>query len=123
MLGDDSDVMPQAQGGNKEAITLMFCNHCNNMMKPQEVDRRLIWWCAACEERQESKSPCVYRHDTEPHRVAAAAVTDAVDPTLPRTTQERCQNCHKNEAAFCPSNEPGSTTRYVCVFCRNTWVN
>ena len=80
--------------------------------------------CAVCRTCLLVCARCVYVSETTfDAKDKTVVVQDVIaDPTLPRTKDVNCPQCHHNEAVFISeSTEKGMTLYFNCVACKHRW--
>lgn len=118
--------------GGPTFVGIKFCSECNNMLYPKEDKERkkLKYACRNCEWKTTADNNCVYVNKIT-HEVdeLARIVSDVIhDPTLPRTKDHPCPNCHHKEAVFFQGQsrraEDDMRLYYVCTNnrCTHKWI-
>ncbi|KAJ3452980.1 DNA-directed RNA polymerase ii subunit rpb9 [Anaeramoeba flamelloides] len=105
-----------------------FCPECSNMLYPYENRQQKKLWlcCRNCEFSKQSQTSRVYfnlitgslEENKAPHNVTT-------DPTLPRTKDMECPQCHSKVSVFfqAPSNKGKETMglHFQCIKCHMTF--
>ena len=124
-MGDNSDDIRLAR------LLMRFCPNDSAMLYPRENKRekKLMYGCRLCQHLEDaSNQPLVYRNEKKKEvgnilHTVPSAVSD--DPTLARSQNEDCANCHHNEAVFFQSDIAQSDSLaliFVCCNCDYKWV-
>ncbi len=120
-------IAPHSQG---MSVRIRFCPDCNNILEHKENLRlrKLTYVCRTCNyiEKVDQNDPndmTVFRRDVSfQYREQVKIRPDVIhDPTLSRTNQYDCQNCHGNEAVFwqLPESQQDDALAlmFVCTSC------
>ncbi|KAG2571056.1 hypothetical protein PVAP13_7KG062200 [Panicum virgatum] len=97
---------------------MKFCRECNNILYPEDRDRRTLFFaCRNCEHQVVSDKNCVYRN--EAHHTAGER-TQVLKDTV------RCALCGHGEAVFFQATargKEGMTLFFVCCSpdCGHRW--
>ena len=130
---EEDDILDMGEDtGVQQALLLMrFCPNDSAMLYPREDKRnkKLMYGCRLCNHLEDaSDQPLVYRNEKKKEvgnilHTVPSAVSD--DPTLARSQNEDCANCHHNEAVFFQSDIAQSDSLaliFVCCNCDHKWV-
>lgn len=101
------------------------------MLYPKEnpADRKLILRCEYCKHEEAAKEPRVNRKN---YQAQVAADLEEVpvnvevvnDPTLPRTYEEECPKCGRQEAVYFPPSPNSMDMQFICcnADCLHVWL-
>ena len=128
---DDILDMGEDTGVHQALLLMRFCPNDSAMLYPREDKRnkKLMYGCRLCNHLEDaSDQPLVYRNEKKKEvgnilHTVPSAVSD--DPTLARSQNEDCANCHHNEAVFFQSDIAQSDSLaliFVCCNCDHKWV-
>lgn len=131
---DEGDILDMGDDLNDQSPDVLLMRFCPNdaaMLYPREDKRlkRLMYGCRLCRYVEDaSNQPLVYRNEKKKEvgnilHTVPSAVSD--DPTLARSYNEDCSNCHHNVAVFFQSDIAQADSLaliFVCCNCDHKWV-
>lgn len=107
---------------------MIIINSSLFLTKEHKVSKTLRYACRLCRYSEDTNNPRIYRNVLKKEvknvlHTVPSAVSD--DPTLPRSQNASCGNCHNNEAVFFQSDTGQSDSLaliFVCCSCDHKWV-
>ena len=117
---------------NSGFVGIRFCPECNNMLYPKEDKqlKRLMYSCRNCDYRQIAENSCIYVNNITHEVDQLTNVNPDVigDPTLPRSDEKCCPQCHHRKVVYFQSDsfksEDEMKLYYVCCNseCAHRWT-